>query len=55
MANEDIVQIKIGTFLVGIIGLQEVMAELAAAMSGASDEAVAGELIQRLSRKKKYP
>lgn len=55
MSNENIIQIKIGTFQVGIIGLKEVMAELAAAMSGASDEAVAGELIQRLSRKNYIP
>ncbi len=55
MANEDITQIKIGTFQVGIIGFQEVMAELAASMAGASAEAVAGELIQRLSRKNYIP
>ena len=55
MSNEDIIQIKIGSFQVGIIGLKEVMAELASSMAEASDEEVAGELIHRLSKKNYIP
>ena len=55
MGDEDIIQIRIGSFQVGIIGLKEVMADLASSMAGASDEEVAGELIHRLSRKNYIP
>ena len=55
MPNEDIIQIKIGSFQVGIIGLKEVMAELASSIAAASDEEVAGELIHRLSKKNYIP
>ena len=55
MSTEDIIQIKIGSFQVGIIGLKEVMADLASSMAAASDEEVAGELIQRLSKKNYIP
>ncbi len=55
MSTEDITQIKIGSFQVGIIGLKEVMAELASSMAAASDEEVAGELIHRLSKKNYIP
>jgi small redox-active disulfide protein 2 len=55
MANEDIIQIRIGSFQVGIIGLKEVMADLASSKAGASDEEVAGALIQRISRKNYIP
>ena len=55
MADEDITQIKIGTFQVGIIGLKEVMAELSFLLARAPDEEVERELIHRLSRKNYIP
>ncbi len=55
MANEDIIQIKIGNFQVGIIGLKDVMAELSPVLAHASDQEVESELIQRLSRKNYIP
>jgi small redox-active disulfide protein 2 len=55
METEDIVQIKIGTFQVGIIGLKEIMAELAVSMAQAPDRDVERELIQRLSKKNYIP
>jgi small redox-active disulfide protein 2 len=50
METEDIIQIKIGTSQVGIIGLKEVIAEMAHSMAGASDEEIAGALVPRLSK-----
>lgn len=55
MANEDITQVKIGTFQVGIIGLKEVMSELAASMVQAPDQELERELTQRLARKNYIP
>jgi small redox-active disulfide protein 2 len=53
--SDDITQVKIGTFQVGIIGLKEVMAELAPSMDEASDEELAAELFHRLSKKNYFP
>jgi small redox-active disulfide protein 2 len=55
VGSGDIIQIKIGSFQVGIIGLKEVMAELAASRAVSSDAEVAGELIHRLSKKNYIP
>jgi hypothetical protein len=55
METEDIIQIKIGTFQVGIIGLKEVMAELIPHLTQAADQEVERELLQRLSRKNYIP
>jgi small redox-active disulfide protein 2 len=55
MADEDVTQIKVGSFQVGIIGLKEVMADLASSIAGVSDEEAAGLLIQRLSKKNYIP
>jgi small redox-active disulfide protein 2 len=55
MDNDDIIQIKIGTFQVGIIGLKEVMADLASSLDQALDEEVSRELIRRLSKKNYIP
>ena len=42
MVSEDVIQIRIGNFPVGMVGLKEVMAELAPSLSEASDEEMAG-------------
>ncbi len=55
MGSEDITQIKIGTFQVGIIGLKEVMSELAPAMAQTPEEEVERTLLQRLSQKNYIP
>jgi small redox-active disulfide protein 2 len=55
MANEDIIQIKIGSFQVGIIGLKEVIVELDSSLGQAPDEEVERTLIQRLSQKNYIP
>ena len=55
MVDEEITQLKIGTYQVGIIGLKEAMAELASTLAEASDQEVAEELIRRLSKKNYIP
>lgn len=55
MDNEAIIQIKIGSFQVGIVGLKEVMADLASSLAQVPDEEVERTLIQRLSRKNYIP
>jgi small redox-active disulfide protein 2 len=55
MVNEDITQIKIGTFQVGIMGLKEVMAELTSFQGLDSDDDVTRELVHRLSKKNYIP
>jgi hypothetical protein len=55
MGSGDITPIQIGNFQVGLIGLKEVMAELAPSLSGASDEEMARALIQRISPKNYIP
>jgi small redox-active disulfide protein 2 len=55
MGTEDITQIKIGAFQVGIIGLKEAVSELSVSLGTASDEEVGRALIQRLSRSNYIP
>lgn len=55
MADEEITQVKIGILQVGIVGLKEVMTELASSMANDSDEDIARVLIQRLSKKNYIP
>ena len=55
MASDEIIQIRIGGSPIGMVGLTEVMAELASSFSGASDEEMAGALIQRLSKRNYIP
>ena len=54
MGDEDIIQIRIGSFQVGIIGLKEVMADLASSMAGASDEEVERRIDPTAFPKKLY-
>jgi small redox-active disulfide protein 2 len=55
MGAEDITQVKIGTFQVGIIGLKEALSELSASLGTASDEEVGHTLIQKLSKTNYIP
>jgi small redox-active disulfide protein 2 len=55
MATEEITQIKIGNFQVGIIGLEEAVSELSASMGTVSDEEVGRALVQRLSKTNYIP
>ncbi len=55
MAATDITQIKIGTQKVGIVGLQSAVEELAPDFAHESDDKVATELLQRLSRQNYIP
>lgn len=55
MAEEETIQLKIGTFQVGLIGLKEVIADLASSLAQASDREVAEALINRLSKKNYIP
>ncbi len=55
MGSGDITPIQIGNFQVGMVGLKEIMADLAPSFSKASDEEMAGALIQRLSPKNYIP
>ncbi|MFH0788600.1 MAG: thioredoxin family protein [Pseudomonadota bacterium] len=51
MESEDITQVKVGTFRVGIMGLKEVMDDLASSLAQATDEEMARELVSRLAKK----
>lgn len=55
MAEEETIQLKIGAFQVGIIGLKKVIADLAPSLANASDGEIAEELIHRLSKKNYIP
>ena len=55
MGSEDITQVKVGTFQVGIMGLKEVIAELASSMALAPEDEVTRELVHRLSKKNYIP
>jgi small redox-active disulfide protein 2 len=55
MGTEDITQVKIGAFQVGIIGLKEAVSGLSASMATASDDEIGLALIQRLSRTNYIP
>lgn len=55
MPPEDIIQIRIGNFQVGIVGLKEIMTEVAPSFANASDEEMAGALMQRLAKRNYIP
>jgi hypothetical protein len=55
MVDEDITQLNIGTYQVGIIGLKKALTELASPLAKASDQEIAEELISRLSKKNYIP
>ena len=49
MAESDIIQIRIGGHLIGIIGLKKVMTEMAGEFAAKPDEEIRAELFQRAS------
>ncbi|MGD9041205.1 MAG: thioredoxin family protein [Desulfobacteraceae bacterium] len=51
MADDDVMQIKVDTFTVGIIGLKAVMEEMAREFADKPDEEIQSELLKRLSRR----
>jgi len=55
MPQNDIMQIMVGDYSVGVIGLKEAMEETAAKMADALDEKVGAELLEKLSRRNYIP
>jgi predicted HTH domain antitoxin len=55
MGDEEITQINLGTYQVGIIGLKEALAKIASSQRNASDQELADALIRRLSKKNYIP
>jgi hypothetical protein len=55
MGENDVVQIRVGGYSVGIVGLAEAMEDAASRMPGASDEALGVALLERLSRRNYIP
>jgi len=53
--NNDVMQIRLNGHLVGLVGLQDAMAEVARTRIGKTDEAVQDELVRRLSAKNYIP
>jgi small redox-active disulfide protein 2 len=51
VADDDVMQIKVDTFTVGIIGLKAVMEEMAREFADKPDEEIQSELLKRLSRR----
>ncbi len=50
MAKDEITQIKVGHHRMGIVGLQNVLKEVAQQFAGRSDDDITAELIRRLSK-----
>jgi small redox-active disulfide protein 2 len=55
MAQNDVTQIKVGTHSVGIMGLKQVMADMAGDYGEKPDGEVRAELLMRLSKKNYIP
>jgi len=55
MVDEEITQINLGAYQVGIIGLKEAVTELVPSLANAPDQEIGGELIRRLSIKNYIP
>jgi CBS domain-containing protein len=55
MPENDVTQIRVKGNLVGIIGLQSVMADMASAFSQKSDEAIGTEMVKRLAARNYIP
>jgi small redox-active disulfide protein 2 len=55
MSRDDIIQIKVDGNAVGIMGLQDVMEQMAEAFAEAPDNEVRVELLKRLSKKNYIP
>lgn len=55
MAEKDIVQIKVGKFAVSIIGIKQVMEEMAKTHAGSSDEEIGAFMLNRLEKANYIP
>ncbi|MBI4767965.1 MAG: hypothetical protein HY787_25795 [Deltaproteobacteria bacterium] len=55
MAANDIIQIRIGNFPIGIIGLKEAMTDLAPTLGKVSDQEMAEGLLRRLAKQNYIP
>ena len=55
MTKEDVVQIRVEDYAVGIIGLNAALQDMATAYAEKSDQEVADELVSRLSKKNYIP
>jgi len=55
MTEAEVVQIKVGRDRVGIIGLNQVLTEVAQALSGKPDDEIETELFRRLSKRNYIP
>ena len=55
MTKEDVVQIKVEDYAVGIIGLNTALQDMATPYAEKSDQEVADELVNRLSKKNYIP
>jgi hypothetical protein len=51
MTKEDVIQIRVEDYAVGIIGLNAALQDMATAYAEKSDQEVADELVNRLSKK----
>jgi len=55
MKQDDIAQIRVGEFSVGIVGLKHTMEEMAEEFSGRPDDEVGEELLERLQKRNYIP
>ncbi len=55
MTSDDVTQIKVGKNRMGIIGLKQILSEIAQAYTGRPDNEIEAELLKRLSKKNYIP
>ena len=55
MTSDDVTQIRVGKNRMGIIGLKQILSEVARAYSGRPDNEIEAELLSRLSKKNYVP
>ena len=55
MTSDEVTQIKVGKNRMGIIGLKQILSEVARASAGKSDNEIEAELLSRLSKKNYIP
>jgi small redox-active disulfide protein 2 len=55
MAQDDVIQVKVNRQSIGLMGLKQIMEEMAETFADRSDSEVRAELIRRVSRKNYIP
>jgi len=55
MAEKDITKIRIGKFDIGIVGIQQIISEIAQTDAGKSDKEIAAVMLERLARDNYIP